>query len=405
VLSGRILKLGDRLIVRTELIDVLNGWQMWGDQYYGQLSDTLAVQEQISGAISAKLKLKLSREEKERFSKRTTQDAEAFRLYLKGRYYWNKYTEPGLKKAIDYFEQAIEIDPTYALAYAGLADSYYRLSNAYLPTREAMPKAKAAALQALEIDETLSEAHASLGLINLFYEWEWSGAAQEFHKAIQSNPGNAFAHQRFGLYFNVLGRFDEAERQIKQAAALDPLSPQIQSSLGWTFFLSRRYQQAIEEIQKALEMDNSYEPALYIMGRAYEGLARYAESIAAFNKALSLNPVPMFLAGLGHVYAISGKSRLAHGVLSDLERQSAERYVSEYNKAVIHLALGDRERTFSCLGRAYEERCETMTLVKVDPFFDAIRTDIRFANLLRRIGLDDETLEIDLPVLSARAAN
>jgi TolB-like protein/Tfp pilus assembly protein PilF len=400
VLSGRILQLGESLIVRTELIDVRNGWQIWGEQYHGNLSDILAVQEEISAAISGKLRVKLTREEKERWGRRYTEDAEAFRLYLKGRYYWNKYTETGLRKAIDYFEQAIEIDPTYAVAYAGLADSYYRLSNIYESTSEAMPKARAAATRALQIDQTLSEGHASLGLVKLFYEWDWSGAAVAFSRAIESDTKNALAHQRFALYFNLLGRTDEALRQIRLAAALDPLSSQINSGFAVTFFLAREYQRAMEEVRKTLEMDGTYEPALFLLGRIYEQRGQHPESIAAFEKALALNDAPMFRAGLGRALALAGQRKSALKVLNDLEGQSGQRYVSGYNKAVIHLALGDQDRAFSCLEQAYDERCEMMTWVKVDPHFDQIRADPRFANLLHRVGLDRE-----YDVRPTRAAN
>jgi TolB-like protein/Tfp pilus assembly protein PilF len=390
VLTGRILQLGDRLIIRAELIDVLDGWQIWGEQYHRKLSDILAVQEEISEAISAKLKVQLTREEKDRLGKRYTDNVQAYQLYLKGRYHWNKYTQSGLRKAIDYFGQAIEIDPTYALAYAGLADSYYRLSNVYAPTREAMPKAKAAVMKALEIDETLSEAHAALGLIKMFYEWDWSGAQEEFTRAIEINPNYAIAHQRFGLYFNLVGRPDEAMRELELAVAMDPLSPQIYWSFAVAFFLTREYEQAIDEIKKTLEIDANYPPALYLLGRIYIELGRLAEAIAEFKKILGLNDAPMFLAALGHAYALAGKQRDARKVLDDLEEQSKQRYVSAYSKAAIHLALGDKNRAFACLEQAYEKRCEMITWLRVDPAFDSIRTDLRFANLLRRVGLDGE---------------
>src|SRR5882724_6574690 len=199
--------------------------------------------------------------------KRYTRKTEAYQLYLKGRYHWNKYVQTGFKKAIDYFQQAIEIDPTYALAYAGLADTYYRLSNIYSPTREAMPKARAAALKALEIDETLSEAHSSLGLIKMFYEWDWPGAQEEFARAIEINPNNALAHQRFGLYFDLLGRADEAIRELRIALEIDPLSLQISQSLALAFLLAHDYQRALEEIHRTLEMDGNYHPAVYLLGR------------------------------------------------------------------------------------------------------------------------------------------
>jgi TolB-like protein/Tfp pilus assembly protein PilF len=390
VLSGRILQLGDRLIIRAELIDVSNGWQIWGDQYHRKLSDILAVQEEISEAISAKLKVQLTREEKDLLGKRYTENVEAYRFYLKGRYHWNKFHPSSLRKAIEYFEQAIEIDPTYALAYAGLADSYYRVSNVYAPTREAMPKAKAAAMKALEIDETVSEAHAALGLIRMFYDWDWSGAKEEFERAIEISPNNAMAHQRFGLYFNLFGRFEEAMRELELAFAIDPLSPQVYWSFALSFFLGRRDEQAIEQIQKTLDLDGNYQPALYLLGRVYIELGELAKAIAAFKNVLALNDAPLFLAALGHAYARAGKHQDARKVLNVLQEQSNDRYVSAYSLALVHLALGDKNQAFSSLEQAFENRCEMMTWLKVDPAFDSIRADLRFANLLRRVGLDRE---------------
>lgn len=390
VLAGRILKLDDRLIIRVGLIDVLDGRQIWGDQYHRKSSDLLAVQEEISEEISAALKLELTREEKKRVTKRHTEDAEAYRFYLKGRYHWNKFHPNSLRRAIEYFDQAIELDPTYALAYAGLADSYYRLSNVYAPTREAMPKAKAAAIKALEIDETLSEAHAALGLIKLCYEWDWLGAEEEFVRAIEINPNYGVAHQRFSLYFNLRGRFDESIRELEFGLVSDPLSPQIYWSFALTFFLAREHGRAVAEIQKTLEMDGSYQPALYLLGRAYEELGQLPKAIVVFENLLGLNDSPMFLAALGHAYALAGKHQEARTVLKNLDDQSKQRYVSAYSRAAIYLALGDANLSFECLEQAYDMRCEMITWLKVDPAFDNVRTDLRFANLLRRVGLDGE---------------
>ena len=390
VLTGRILQLDDRLIIRTELVDVANGFQIWGEQYHRKLSDVLAVQFEISEAICARLCARLTQAERKRLGKRYTQNTEAYQLYLKGRYHWNKYAQAGFKKAIDYFQQAIEIDPTYALAYAGLADTYYRLSNIYAPTREAMPKARAAAMKAIEIDETLSEAHASLGLVKMFYEWDWPGAEEEFARAVEINPNNALAHQRFGLYFDLLGRPDEAIRELKVALEIDPLCLQISQSLALAFLIARDYQRAFEEIQRTIEMDSNYHPAIYLLGRIYEQDGQIANAIAEFKKVVALNDAPMFLAALGRAYALADKDRQARRVLDNLQKQSQHRYVSEYHNATIYLALGDKNRAFPCLEKALEDRCEMLAWLRVDPAFDTVRTDLRLANLLRRVGLDRE---------------
>ena len=389
VVTGRILQLGERLIVSAEMIDVHTGWHIWGDHYHRKLSDVLKVQEEISQKISIALKHKLTCEEKAKVSSSSTENAEAYKAYLKGRYHWSKFDLASSKKAAEYFVEAIEIDPTYALAYAGLADAYYRLSNVYAPTREAMPKAKAAAVKALEIDDTLSEAHAAMGVIKLFYEWDWLGAEEEFRRAIESNHNNAIAHQRFGLYFNLLGRFDEAMRELELAMLIDPLSPHSYWNLTVTYILTGQYEKAIEEVQKGLELERDYKPSLYLLGRAYELCGKVDEAIEVFKRIFAVSNSPMFLGALGHAYAVSGKQVLARNVLKDLQELSKRCYVSAYSQAVIHLALGDKDQTFSCLEKAYDDRCEMMTMLKIDPWFDCLRSDPRFTYFLHRIGLDN----------------
>ena len=391
VVTGRILQLGERLIVRAEMIDVHTGWHIWGDQYHRKLSDVLKVQQEISQKIATALKHKLTQEEKAKVSSGSTENTEAYKAYLKGRHHWNKFDLASSRKAAEYFVQAIEIDPTYALAYAGLADAYYRLSNVYAPTREAMPKARAAATKALEIDDTLSEAHAAMGIIKMFSEWDWSGAEEEFKKAIESNHNNAIAHQRFGLYFNLLGRFDEARRELDLAMLIDPLSPHSYWSLTLTYFLTCEYEKAIEEVQKALEMERDYKPALYLLGRTYERSGQVDQAIEVFKKIFALSNSPMFLGALGRAYAGSGQHALARNVLNELQELSKRCYVSAYSKAIIHLALGDRNQALDCLEKACDDRCEMMTWLRIDPSFDSIRSDPRFTNLLHRVGLDNQS--------------
>ena len=388
VVLGRILQLDDRLIISTELVDVANGWQMWGEQYHRTPSDILAIQKEISGAICSRLKARLTREEKQRLGKYYTQDPDAYHLYLKGRYHWNKYDEQGLRKAIDYFTQAIEIDPTYALAYAGLADSYYRLSNVYAPTIEAMPKAKAAALKALEIDEGLAEAHAALGLVYMSFDWDWPAAETEFMRAVELKPNYALARQRLGLFYYLQARFDKSLYEMQLAAELDPLSPQLFLSIAGVFFLMRDYDEAQRELQKALEIDGNHQPALYLLGRIYVQLGKFAEAISIFEKLCSMDDAPMFKGVLGSAQALAGQESSARSTLKDLEQQSKQRYVSGHHKAIIHLALGDKNQTFACLEEALHNRCEMMTWLKVDPAFDSIRRDLRFTKLLRRVGLE-----------------
>ena len=390
VVTGRILQLGQKLIIRAELIDAQTGWHLWGEQYQRKFSDVLKVQQDVSQKISVALKHHLTREEKVKVTSRSTENAEAYKAYLKGRYHWSKFDLNSSKKAAEYFLQAIEIDPTYALAYAGLADAYYRLSNVYAPSRDSMPKAKAAAMKALEIDDTLSEAHAAMGIIKLLFEWDWSGAEEEFNKAIERNHNNAIAHQRFGLYFNLLGRFEEATRELELAMLIDPLSPHSYWSLTLTLFLTGQYEKAIEEVQKTFEIERDYKPALYLLGRTYEKCGRLDEAIEVFKRLLALSNAPLFLGAMGHSYALSGNHREARQVLSDLDQQSKRCYVSAYSQAIIHLALGDKDQTFTCLEKAYAARCEMMTWLRIDPDFNSVRNDPRFIDLLRRVGLGSE---------------
>ena len=387
VVTGTILQLGEKLVVRAEMIDVHTGWHIWGEQYQRKLTDVLKVQQELAQKISTALKHRLTREEKAKVSNGSTENAEAYKAYLKGRHHWSKFDLASSKKAAEYFVQAIEIDPTYALAYAGLADAYYRLSNIYAPTRDAMPKAKAAAVKALEIDDSLSEAHAAMGIIKLYYEWDWSGAEEEFRRAIESNHNNAIAHQRFGLYFNLLGRVDEAMRELELAMLIDPLSPHSYWSLTVTYFLTGQYEKAIEEVQKGLEVERDYKPSLYVLGRTYEQCGKMDEAIEVFERIFAMSNSPMFLGALGHAYAVSGKHALALKVLNDLEELSKRCYVSAYNQAIIHLALGDKDQTFNCLEKAYHDHCEMMTMLGIDPYFDSVRNDLRLTNLLHRVGL------------------
>lgn len=390
VVTGRIVHLGERLIFSTELIDVTHGWQMWGEQYHRGMSDVLVLQQELSAAICSRLKARLSREERKRLGKYYTEDPEAYHLYLKGRYHWNKYAEQGLRKAIDYFSQAIEIDPAYALAYAGLADSHYRLSNMYAPNSEAMPKAKAAALKALEIDDTLAEAHAALGLVDMCYDWDWPAAEIALTRAVELNPKYALAHQRLGLFYQLQGRFDIALRELKSAVELDRLSPQLVASLGGTFFLMRAYDRALTEVKKGLEIDSNYQPALYTLGRVYVQQGKLDDAIAIFEKLVEVDDAPIFKAALGSALGFAGKLRPARNMVQTLEQQSKTRYVSGYHKAVIHLALGQTNRAFTCLDEALKNRCEMMTWLKVDPAFDNIRRDLRFRKFLLRVGLEGE---------------
>lgn len=391
VLTGRVLQLGDTLVIRTELVDVADGAQLWGEQYHRKLTDILAVQDEISREISEKLRMKLTGEEKKRLTKRHTENAAAYQLYLKGRYYWNRRTEEGFKKAIDFFNQAIEEDSAYALAYAGLADCYALLgSDEYgaLPAQEAMPKAKAAAVKALEIDDTLAEAHTSLAYVTWVYEWDTVGAEREYKRAIELNPNYATAHHWYAIsYLTALGRHQEALAEMKRAHELDPLSLIINSAVGWAFYFARQYDRAIEQYQKTLELDPNFSVARAKLAWAYEQKSMYEEATAELQQAVNLSRDRTWVASLGYTYAVSGKREETQKVVNKLKELSEQQHVPPYDIALIYAGLGDKDRAFEWLTRACEERSSWLVWLRVDPRFDSLHVDQRFTDLLRHVGL------------------
>ena len=325
VLSGRIVQRGDNLTISAELVDVRYNKLLWGEQYDRKMSDLLATQREIAREIVDKLKLKVSGEEGG-LVKHYTESNEAYQLYLKGRFYWNKRTGEAIKKSIEYFNQAIEKDPSFALAYAGLADSYIVPANP-LPPREKMPKAKAAAMKALELDDTLAEAHTSLARVLAAYDWDWPGAEKEYKRAIELNPRYAIAHEWYGGYLEVTGHHNEAIAERKRAQELDPLSLIINFELGLAFYYAREYEQAIEQFQKTLELDPNFPPVQQFLPAAYEQKGMYHEAIAGFQKGRALasgTEWSFSTCGLGHVYGVSGKKDEARTMLNELKQLSGK---------------------------------------------------------------------------------
>jgi DNA-binding winged helix-turn-helix (wHTH) protein/TolB-like protein/Tfp pilus assembly protein PilF len=379
VLTGRVHRRGDTLSIQAELIDVVNLSQLWGQHYDRRVSDILLVQEDISRDIFENLRLKLSVEEKKQL--------EAFSLYLKGRNYWNKRTEDGLLQGVDYFRKAIEVDPEYAPAYAGLADCYNMLVVYGInQPKEAFPKAKEAATQALKIDDTLAEARTSLAFIKHRWDWDRVGAEKEFQLAIRYKPGYAPAHQWYSSYLVAMGRFDEAIAEAKRAEELEPLSFISNSHLGWILFLAGKNDQAIAHCKRLLEVDPSFFPALRYLGLAYEQKGMHKEAIAEFAKGVKLSASPLMISLLGHAYAVSGNKPEAQRILAELDKQK-QRYVSPYTVATIYAGLGDKDQAFKWLEKAFEERDIWLMNLKVDPQFTPLRSDPRFSDLLTRIGL------------------
>jgi len=391
VLSGRITQRGDNLTISAELVDVRYNKLLWGEQYERKLSDLLATQREIAREIVDKLKLKVSGNEK-RLAKHYTESNEAYQFYLKGRFYWNKRTEEGMEKSLEYFQQAIDKDPNFALAYSGLADTYDLLgadaAGGGLPPNEALPKAKAAALRALEIDESLAEPHVSLAHAKYIYDRDWAAAEREFKRAIELNPNYPQAHHWYAIYLMWAGRMDQAVAEARRAQELDPLSLPINMSLGWVLCNARQVDQGIEQLRKTLEMDPNFILTHHRLGIAYEQKGMYDEAIAEFRKVFDLSGgKPIAIAALGHAYALAGKREEARRAIAELEELSKQRWVSPGQIAMTYAALGDKDQAFAWLDKADKERDSVFARLKVDPRFDSLRSDPRFADLVRRVGL------------------
>jgi serine/threonine-protein kinase len=389
VLTGRVRQFGKKLIIAVELTDVDSDTQIWGEQYRRPMADIFDLQEEIASDISEKLKLQLTGEEKKRLVKRYTENAEAYQCYLKGRYFvGSKRTEEWIKKGIEYYQQAIELDPTYALAYSGIADAYAFLASStggWSP-RDAYPKAKAAAEQALAIDDTLGEAHTSLGFYYLLYGWDFVEAGREFRRAIELSPNYPNAHDGYGFYLKASGRHDEAIRECRRLRELDPLSPFAHVSLGWAYYFARDNDRAIVECKKALELEQTSTFAYRILGFAYLQEGKHNDAVAALKKAVKFSSGGLaFEAHLGYAYAMAGKTAAAMKVLTDLEKIARKSYVSSYYFAVIYLGLGEIDKTFAYLEKAYEERSGFLPFINVEPILDSIRLDPRFTDLQQRV--------------------
>jgi eukaryotic-like serine/threonine-protein kinase len=393
VFSGRVAQLDDWVIVKTELIDIANEAQIWGEQYRRKMTNIFHLLDDIAEDISEQLKLKLTGEEKKKLAKRWTRNSEAYQLYLKGRYFvTTKRTEEWITKGIECFQNAIDLDPNFALAYSGIAEAYGFLASStggWSP-HKAYPKAKAAALKALELDDTLGEAHCSLGFCLLLYDWDFAKAEREFKKAIRLSPNHPNAHDGLGFYLKAVGRHEEAIEKCKQAQRLDPLSPFAHVSLGYGFYFARDYDKAVEECNKALELDKYSTFAYRNLGLAYLQLGNIENAINALCKAVTFSSGGLaFESYLGYAYGVAGKQMEAVEVLENLLEISREKYVPAYNMAMIYLGLKDFDKTFEWLDKAFEERSGFLPFLNVEPMIDPLRTDSRFQDLLWRINLSE----------------
>jgi len=391
LLEGSLRKAGNRLRITAQLISVEDGYHIWSERYDRDMDDVFAIQDDVTLAIVDNLKIKLLKGEMEELVKRHTEDLDAYNLYLKGRYFWNKRTGEGLKRAIEYFEQAIEKDPNYALAYAGMADSYYMLTYySSSPPKEGFSKAKKAAEKALETNENLAEAHASLGLAKIESTRDWEGAKKEFNRALELNPNYAYAHLWYAWYFLWLGRFDEAIEEMKRAHELDPLSLVINSDLGLAFYFARQYNQAIEQFRRTLEIEPDYIYIHLYLGWAYFQKSMYEEALEEFlkEKELSKDWNPLLETWIGVTFVKMDKRKKAQEILDELIKRSKQMYVSPNHIATVYFALGDNDEGFRWLDKAYTERDYWLLWLKIEPFFDNVRTNSKFKALLKKMGLE-----------------
>ena len=393
LVTGRIVQRGDDLSVSVELVNAREDKQLWGERYKRKLADITSVQQEIATAVSGRLRVGLTSEEKTHLSKSSATNPEAYQLYLRGRYHANQTTEAELRKSIEYFQQAIDKDPRYALAYAGLADSYSALGGGwmYLPPTDTLPKAKAATEKALELDDTLAEAHAALAYAT-FFDWDWPGAEREFKRAIELNPNSALSHARYGECLKTRLRFNESIAEAQRALELDPLSPDTFSQLGNFYLMTRRYDESIAQFQKALDLNPNLPVVRAMLATAYAMKRMYPQALAEYDKIADQDKVTaagnQFAAGmLGWIYAVSGRRTDALKIAQELKDLSAHTYVDFYWSGVIYAGLGDKDEAFRLLEKSYQEHAATLPYLAVDPFWYGMHSDPRYADLLRRVGL------------------
>ena len=390
VLTGKVLQRGETLLISAELVDVENGWQRWGAQYRRKVEDIFAIEEEIAKEISENLRLKLTPEKENLLAKRYTDNVEAYHLYLRGRFYWAKRTEEGLYKGIQYFRQAIELDPTYALAYAGVAEGYVPLAvYCHLAPKDACPKARAAAHAALEIDPKLSEARTVRGAIMSYYDWDLENAEKELRQATALDPRYPRARQALAENLTISGRFEEAAAEAKRALELDPLSLSLNAFMAMTYYFAREYDKAIEHGSRTVEMDPNFFPGYFYLGMAYQINGQFTEAAAALQKARMLsNNSTLMVASLGGVFAAWGKQEEARNVLHELEHMGRRKYVSQVFVAAILVGLGEIDQALTRLETAYEDRCTWLPrCFEADARFDRLHSEARLQDLIRRMGI------------------
>jgi serine/threonine protein kinase/Tfp pilus assembly protein PilF len=389
VLTGRMMQSGGSLRIGTELVDVATGCQLWGAQYDRKTGDIFVIEDEISNEISGKLRSQLTRAEKKQLTRHHTENPEAYGLYLKGRHYWNKWTEEGFYKAIEYFQHAVEKDPCYSLAYAGLADSYVLLGwNSYLPPKEAFPKGKAAAATALRLDPDLAEAHTAWAALLWLYDWQWKEAQTEFMRGLELGPTYATANHWYAEYAMTMGRHGEGVARMKTGQEFDPLSLIINVAAGWALYFARRYDDAIEQLRRTAELEPNYPVTYWILGLLLRKTGCYELAITEGEKGVRLSGgSPLMRAALAHTLGAAGRTGEAFQLLDDLTRLSRQKYVAPYFLAGAHIGLGENDRAIEYLEKSFEEHSQWLIYLHIDPSMDGLRDDPRFQDLLRRVGL------------------
>ena len=383
VLDGQFQKSGDRIRVTSRLTNASDGKQLWADQFDEKFADLFTLQDLISEKIVSALALKLTDEEQRTLTKRYTENLDAYQDYINGRFYWENRTPEGLNKAIEYFGKAIKKDPNYALAHAGLADSYALLGVLHLPPKEAFPKAKEATLNALRIDDSLAEAHTALGHIKVQYEYDWAGGEKEYRRAIDLNPNYANAHHFYALYLTAMGRFDEGIAEIKRAQELEPSSLFIHANAGAILYHARRYDEAISQLKRVLELNPNFDHARSILGCVYLQKGMDDEAIGEFEKRRTAT---IAHDDLGQAYGLSGRRSEALKEIAKLKESSKHRYVAPYSLVLIYNSLGDKDNALEWLAKAYEDRSTLLIWIRVEPRLDNLRSDPRFKAVLKRMG-------------------
>jgi len=389
VVEGTVLRSGDQVRITAQLIEASTDKHLWSQSYQGELRDTLALQSKVAGAIAEQIRINLNPQEQAALKTAKVVNPQAYESYLKGRYFWNKRTADGLKVALAYFNEAIDEDPNYAQAYSGLADTYAVLGDwqyGVMSTKEALPKAKAAAVKAVELDSSLSEAHTSLGYSLRAFDWDFDSAGKEFRRAIELNPSYATAHHWNAMNLGLLGRPKEALAEMRKAENLDPLSLIINSDLAEFLLLTHSYDESVEQGRKIIEMDSTFPIGHKQLGDAYLLKQMDKEAVAELQKAVRLSgDSPICIADLARAYVASGKMNEAVTLLSDLKKSSNASFTNAAQIAMIYASMGDNDQAMHWLERAYEERFNPSILLRSG--FDPLRSDPRFEDLMRRIGL------------------